>query len=116
MEHNQFLQLVENAINAFNKQGQFSRGEFGNKCYYLHEGLCCIVGHMMPDEHTRVRADNQDETNILSLYDSGFDWAKQFNSQQIDLLADLQSIHDTGFSMDVSLVEMKYRFRQYQLV
>jgi hypothetical protein len=116
MEHNQFLQLVENAINDFEKQGQFSRGATTeSKCFYSRNGLCCVVGLMMPDEATRADADSQDETNILSLYESGFDWAKQFNYKQIDLLHSLQNLHDTSWSMREALIEMRDCLHHYRV-
>jgi hypothetical protein len=116
MEHNQFLQLVENAINAFEKQGQFSRGATTeSKCFYSRNGLCCIVGHMMPDEAIRVNADSQPSTSILSLYGSDFEWTKQFNRTQIDLLHALQGHHDTNCYMDEALTEMRYSLHHYRV-
>lgn len=107
MEHSEFIKLVELAINRLEAQGRFSRKEVSNKCLYLNNGDCCVVGHMMPDDQTRISADNLEETSVWYLYDIGFPWATQFNKKQIDHLVTLQSFHDCGWILEEAIGNMR---------
>lgn len=96
MDNQQFYRNVAEAIDKLDKQGVPSRDMKG--CFYKHptENYCCIVGHMMPDDKTRIAADKTDgdNTSIRGLYSANFIWAKQFSYKQINLLMELQNIHD----------------------
>lgn len=96
MKSEDFKKMVVDAINAFAKQGKKStRFDGGSSCAYLSKsGDCCIVGHMMDSDETRMLADKQDDTSIFSLFKDGFPWTQQFNEAQILFLTDLQNIHD----------------------
>ena len=107
MEHVEFIKLVESAVNKLEAQGAFSRGNFNNRCYYLRDDRCCIVGHMMPDDQTRVSADDCDDTSIVYLYDHDFPWATQFNYKQIEQLEVLQSLHDCGYILEEAISGMR---------
>jgi len=94
MKDLEFIELVEYAIEQLEVQGEASRGDTGG-CYYQNEeGLCCIVGHMMPDKGTRELADSFTNTTIANLAEEGLPWALQFNSKQIKVLSGLQRLHD----------------------
>lgn len=92
MQKQEFLTLVENAINALEKQGQPSVNQKG-QCRYQYGDRCCIVGHMMP-KNIRGLADEQSSSSIISLRDDKFEWATQFTDKQFKLLIELQSTHD----------------------
>ena len=99
MEHKAFIELVREAIDKLEAQGEPSLGP--NGCAYLnHEGRCCVVGFMMPDDETRRQADDRgpDEdlpTNIYALaIERELPWTKQFDAEQLSILASLQNIHD----------------------
>ncbi len=107
MNNQEFVALVEDAINKFEKQNAFSRSNTGG-CFYLSDnGNCCIVGHMMPNDEVRLSADEKvNESSIFALHRSGFPWAQQFNKGQIKLLADLQAIHDGGVGFSDAIDDM----------
>lgn len=108
MEHSEFIKLVESAIDKLEAQGKFSRAGHTGKCYYLNAGNCCIVGHMMPDDHTRYEADNSTSgTGIKYLYLKDFAWPKQFTPLQIDVLAELQYYHDCGNDLPATIQAMR---------
>lgn len=92
MQKQEFLTLVEGAINALEKQGKPSVN-LKSQCKYQYGGLCCIVGHMMP-ENIRSLADEQSSSGMMCLRDTGFEWTTQFTDKQISLLIQLQNIHD----------------------
>jgi len=99
MENQAFIELVKTAIDKTIAQGQPSK--LGSRCVYNGpEGRCCIVGHMMPDEETRKKADsNSRGTSITSLASSNsnvFEWTSQFTGGQISFLQDMQRIHDSA--------------------
>lgn len=96
MQIEDFKKMVVDAINAFAKQGQKSvHFDGGHGCAYINKkGHCCIVGHMMDSDETRMLADKQDDSSIFSLFNDGFPWTQQFNEEQILFLSDLQNIHD----------------------
>ncbi len=96
MQIEDFKKMVVDAINAFAKQGQKSvHYDGGYGCAYItNKGNCCIVGHMMDSDETRMLADKQDDSSIFSLFKDGFPWAQKFNEAQILFLTNLQNIHD----------------------
>jgi hypothetical protein len=99
MENTEFVNLVKQAIEAFKEQN--TKSESFGACKYLRENndgtkLCCIVGHMMPNDEVRKRADKcLSETGIYSLWEHGFEWAQQFSTPQIKFLGGMQNIHDS---------------------
>jgi hypothetical protein len=94
MKDSEFIELVEKAIDKLELQGKPSKIGTGGCFYQGEDGACCIVGHMMPDNVTREKADISFEPAIVDLYRSGFPWALQFTNKQIKVLSGLQSLHD----------------------
>jgi len=99
MKNQEFKQMVTNAIDALEQQGKECLN-YDGQCKYLNEnGMCCIVGHMMPDNKTREDADLESELGrdscIIALSNIAFSWCMQFTDDQILLLSKLQYIHDT---------------------
>jgi hypothetical protein len=96
MDNEKFKAMCLQAIAKLEAQGVPSKK--GGKCLYLASpGVCCIVGHMMPDDETRKAADrniNNGGTSVASLYEQGFEWVQQFDKEQLNLLTMLQHIHD----------------------
>lgn len=107
MEHLEFIKLVGSAINKLETQGRFSRREDSNRCLYLNNGDCCVVGHMMPDDQTRTSADDFAQTSIVYLYEHEFPWATQFNYKQIQCLETLQTFHDCGYILEEAINNMR---------
>lgn len=98
MKKHDFIQMVEKAIYALYRQGHACRKE-GDGCVYTDgQGSCCIVGHMMPDEETRIAADSihggPNGSTIEGLHQIDFPWTMQFDSDQRLILSRLQTIHD----------------------
>lgn len=95
MEHNEFVELVKQGIKKTVNQGYASIGPDSGTCLYKSEYGCCVVGNMMPDDETRIKADTEfTESGIVFLKEEGLEWAKQFTDEQIGLLEELQGIHD----------------------
>jgi hypothetical protein len=95
MNNQDFVDLVEEAINKFEKQNAFSKDSSGG-CFYLDKkGHCCIVGHMMPNDIVRKEADSYSESGVLDLVEQEFEWTRQFTKEQVGLMDQLQRQHDT---------------------
>jgi hypothetical protein len=106
-----FKTMVVNAILALEQQGEPSHNSETGGCFYLmhkNDGkkLCCIVGHMMPDNDVRVRADSNRYTSVDDLYSINFEWVKQFSEEQLNLLVSLQEEHD-NWTDNHSIKQMK---------
>lgn len=110
----EFCTLVENAIEALEAQGQYSI--VLSRCSYYKNGICCIVGQMMP-RHVAAEADAEaklgGDSSIGSLYHMFKNkkkgelasWLRQFDIAQIGLLTQLQVIHDNGATLNEPLEE-----------
>lgn len=107
-----FISLVRDAINNFEIQGKFSRDVSGG-CFYNNRGLRCIVGWMMSAEDS-ILADTQVESGILDLAADGFEWTKQFNKEQIDVLSELQDYHDHSQDVADAVAKMKHVIDDYE--
>ena len=94
MNNKEFKDLVLLGIDKLEMQGEFSKDADDNSCSYNYNGLCCVVGHMMPNNEVREEADNEMDSSITSLYNIGNDWASKFTEEQIDTLGLLQRMHD----------------------
>ena len=99
MDNDKFKELVLGAIDKLEKQGVPSKVNYGKinyGCFYLNKenNHCCIVGHMMPDDETRVSADSIGVGSISDLWECDFEWALQFHLDQIIVLSKLQELHD----------------------
>ena len=99
MEEKAFIELVQKAIAALNEQGKGCTNREGACVYLNQQGHKCIVGHMMPDDETRIAADDRGEngdaiTSIRGLRINKFPWVEQFSGPQLDLLEVLQDLHD----------------------
>jgi hypothetical protein len=92
MEHVKFVNMVTEAICKLEAQGELSKEDIGSGCHYrMNKGdktLCCIVGHMMPDDTTRYHADIRyvGDSGISTLYEKDFYWTKKFTKDQICVL------------------------------
>lgn len=69
--------------------------------WLLMSDLRCIVGHMMPEEVAQV-ADGEIQTLKYSYEPLVAQWAKQFSEAEIDLLQELQNIHDFNDHLTIS--------------
>lgn len=100
-----FLDLVEDAINKLEAQGELAIEDDSPRCWYhlIKKGkeLRCIVGHMMPEEVAQV-ADGEIQTLKYSYEPLAAQWAKQFSESEIDFLQELQSIHDLNDHLTIS--------------
>ncbi len=94
MKTQQFIDLCNSAIDKLEAQGRPSKLPTGLCRYLSPEGDCCIVGHMMPSDIIRRRADEHPNPDICHLKKDKFNWLKQFTLDQIMVLADLQLKHD----------------------
>lgn len=112
MKKQHFISLVRDAINNFEVQGKFSR-DVGGGCSYNNDGCRCIVGWMMPD-YVAILADTQVESGILDLADDSFEWTKQFNKEQIDVLSKLQDYHDHLQGVADAVAKMKHVIEDYE--
>lgn len=112
MKKQGFISLVKDAINNFEIQGKFSRGVIGG-CFYNNGGLRCIVGWMMPADVSRL-ADTQVESGILDLAADDFEWTKQFNKEQIEVLSGLQDYHDHSQDVADAVAKMKHVIDDYE--
>ena len=108
MNNQDFVDLVEEAIDKFEKQNAFSKDSSGG-CFYLdNQGHCCIVGHMMPNDMVRKEADSYVDTGLIELVEQEFEWARQFTKEQLDLMYQLQRQHDTDhISVDTAVSDMR---------
>ncbi len=124
MEHSKFVNMVTDAISKLETQGELSKQFHNDQCsYQMTKGskqLCCVVGFMMPNDGVRLTAESFDTncngTGISSLFQYGFSWAKQFTEEQINLLAEFQSIHDNLFDnlvFDAIISKMRSRIADY---
>ncbi len=117
MDNTEFVNLVATAIDKLAAQGKPSRTY--TKCLYKGpDNMCCIVGHMMPDDDTRQLADSMpDGTGIRSLVDQDFVWISDFSWEQLDLLTVLQEHHDTSEvdSFDITIRAMRKHLRNFNM-
>lgn len=124
MEHSKFVNMVTDAINKLETQGELSKQFHNDQCAYQmikdSKKLCCVVGFMMPSDDVRLTAESFDTncngTGISSLFEYGFYWAKQFTKEQINLLTELQSTHDNIFDnlvFDAIISKMRNRIADY---
>lgn len=113
-----FIKMVEDGVAKVLAQGEPSMDEHADCCYLNDKGLCCVVGHMMPDDKTRRLADSrQNGSNILSLYDwNEFIWTDQFAEKQIQLLSDLQNVHDCWIDIEFVTKEFNKVINTYKKV
>lgn len=106
----EFKNKVVAAINAFEKQGYKSSTTSAQCMYHNGVGGYCIIGHMMPDDETRMLADSLEFSSVKYIC-TKLDWAKQFSPKQIIFLQNLQDIHDEidyfNDNFDRAVVEMK---------
>ena len=111
MDNNEFKELVLGAIDKLEKQGVPSK--MGEGCFYLDKkkGHCCIVGHMMPDDETRKAADDMPNGAIYTLWEDEFEWALQFHLHQLEVLSELQKLHDDVL-VGESVVEACQKMRE----
>lgn len=91
------LDLVEDAINKLEAQGELAKEDDSPRCWYSltknGKDLRCIVGHMMPEEVAQV-ADGEIQMLEFSYEPLAAQWAKQFSESEIEFLQELQNIHD----------------------
>jgi hypothetical protein len=108
MNNQDFVDLVEEAIDKLEKQNDFSKDGNGG-CFYLNnKGHCCIVGHMMPNDIVRKEADSYRDTGLIELVEQEFEWTRQFTKEQIDLMYQLQRQHDAyHISVDTAVCDMR---------
>lgn len=116
MEHSKFVNMVTKAISKLEAQGELSKTDSGG-CFYRQEKsdgtvLCCIVGHMMPNDTTRNHADIRyvGDSGISTLYEEDFYWAKKFTKDQICVLEELQVLHD-NFNNPLTFTEIISKMR-----
>ena len=97
MNNNEFIQMVDKAIDHLEAQGHPSVDAGGN-CFYQYEDEAgnvsrCIVGWMIEDEATRNKADKCGET-LSGLVDRNI-WGRHLDDFQKIFLAILQEEHDS---------------------
>lgn len=97
MKNQEFKTMVTNAINALEMQGEVCKNRTGYCVYLNRKGMCCIVGHMMPNDETRESAGASGDTTIDGLAKIDFPWCESFGYEQIRTLTILQNIHDNHF-------------------
>lgn len=120
MEKQEFVALVEQAIEKLKVQGKPSKLSDGSCKYQGPVDTCCIIGHMMPTDQVRLKADSYKESSVKSLKNFGFSWFDQFNPKQMRLLSTLQEIHDempnlcTVQDIDQATNEMKVHLDSYK--
>ena len=104
MNNQDFVDLVEEAIDKFEKQKAFSKDGNGG-CFYLNnKGHCCIIGHMMPNDIVRKEADSYSDSCMIDLVEQEFEWTRQFTKRQLELMYQLQWQHDTDHISVVTAV------------
>ncbi len=122
MEHVKFVNMVTEAISKLEAQGELSKEENSSGCSYQmvkgNKTLCCIVGHMMPDDYTRKQADhhNAGDSGVSSLYERDFHWLQQFTKSQIYVLEEFQVLHDNfnnDYTFDEIISKMRTRISDY---
>ena len=101
MNRQEFYDLVKQAIDKLEAQGVPAKEDDSPRCWYhiVKDGveLRCIVGHMMPLEVAEV-ADG--EIGLIAEHmddvanDSVYAWVDQFTPEQVNVLCDLQALHD----------------------
>ena len=113
-----FLDLVEDAINNLEAQGEFAKEDDSHRCWYhlIKNGkeLRCIVGHMMP---LNVAQEVDGEVQLLkdSYEPLAIQWAEQFTEGEIQFLQELQNIHDFEPSFDETIKKMRIALRRERL-
>lgn len=109
MKKQDFINMCKDAIQKTSKQGKPSirvLHEDGvyKDCAYKSDIGCCIVGHMMNNDDEREKADELFEHGGSTVRDVinkkvwGHD--KKFNNKQINILTELQNIHDQYFDIE----------------
>lgn len=87
MINKEFKNLVSQAIDKLEKQGERCVDYYGDCQYFNEKGQSCIVGHMMPED---VKRNTCYYENVEDL-----EWAQElFSDKQIGVLMDLQHEHD----------------------
>jgi hypothetical protein len=94
MKPNDFIRMCEDAIEKVCLQGVASVGDNGG-CAYLSKLGCCVVGHMMPDNETRKKADSLKDSGVQNVIQEGVWGEGMFTRQQEDILLSLQLVHDS---------------------
>ncbi len=93
MNPQDFIKMCEDAIEKVIEQKYPSVNDVGECAYLSHVG-CCVVGHMMPDNETRKRADSSTGgTDIESVVNEGI-WGDDLFPDQLEVLRLLQYEHD----------------------
>lgn len=97
MENKEFKNLVSQAIDKLEKQGERCVNEYGDCKYFNEKGQSCIVGHMMPEDVEDIEVNSDLTVEAL-------EWAQElFSDKQIGVLMDLQYEHDrTAFSRAIN--------------
>ena len=114
MKKQDFINLVNSAIDKLEKQGEPCKGEYGNCVYLNDKNQCCIVGHMMPDDETRKDADDCD-FRVYGLFHYGMEWTKQFDKEQIKIMTSLQDDHDSfGVGFNAKIKTMREIIAEYE--
>ena len=86
MINKEFKNLVSQAIDKLEKQGEKCVDHYGGCQYFNEKGQSCIVGHMMPED-VKLNTFDGDVEDL--------EWAQElFSDKQIGVLMDLQYEHD----------------------
>lgn len=118
MNQQEFYDLVKQAIDKLEAQGVPAKEDDSPRCWYhiVKNGveLRCIVGHMMPLEVAEV-ADGEIGTiaehmaPLEAARDSVYAWVDQFTPEQVNVLCDLQVLHDDVAPENFALAIQKMR-------
>lgn len=113
MEKNDFIKMCKDAIEKVCEQ-QYPSVSSGVGCVYKSERGCCIVGHMMPNDEVRVKADSlTGGTDVKNVLESGV-WDIELDQTQVNTLSELQLAHDYeesyGFNEELLPID-EARFR-----
>lgn len=93
MKPNDFIKMCEDAIEKVCDQKYPSVNSVG-ECTYLSRTGCCVVGHMMPNDEIRKRADSLiGGSDINSVVDENV-WGNGLSADQVEVLRLLQYEHD----------------------
>ena len=97
MNNNEFIQMVDKAIDHLEAQGH-PAADAGGNCLYQYEDEAgnvsrCIVGWMIEDEATRKAADSGCSKTVGELIQDGV-WGTHLTEPQGFFLESLQEIHD----------------------
>jgi hypothetical protein len=92
MKEQQFQDMVVKGIKALLKQGCRCVRDVGNQCKYYNNGDRCIVGHMMTDKEIKKYGDFECSSTVLITEHLWLN--NKLNEKQVELLHELQLIHD----------------------